>query len=30
LLSPDGKTMLITTGVYPECKDLACNEKKKK
>jgi dipeptidyl aminopeptidase/acylaminoacyl peptidase len=30
LLSPDGKTFAITASVFPECRDLACNEKKKK
>jgi Dipeptidyl aminopeptidases/acylaminoacyl-peptidases len=30
ILSPDGKKIAITASVFPECKDLACNEKKKK
>src|SRR5690242_14857346 len=30
LVSPDGKTLAITASVFPECRDLACNEKRKK
>lgn len=30
LVSPDGKTLAITASVFPDCRDLACNEKKKK
>ena len=30
LVSPDGKTLAITASVFPECRDLGCNEKKKK
>jgi dipeptidyl aminopeptidase/acylaminoacyl peptidase len=30
LLSPDGKTIAITASVFPECKDLACNARRKK
>jgi dipeptidyl aminopeptidase/acylaminoacyl peptidase len=30
VLSPDGKTIAFTTTVFPECTDLACNEKKDK
>ncbi len=30
LLSPDGKTLAVTASVFPDCRDLACNEKKKK
>ncbi|HET6266543.1 MAG TPA: S9 family peptidase, partial [Acidobacteriota bacterium] len=30
LLSPDGKTLAISASVFPECSDLACNEKKQK
>jgi dipeptidyl aminopeptidase/acylaminoacyl peptidase len=26
--SPDGKTLAFTSGVYPECKDDACNQKR--
>jgi len=27
ILSPDGKTIAITAGVFPACTDMACNEK---
>lgn len=30
LLSPDGKTLVFSSTVIPECADVACNEKKKK
>lgn len=30
LLSPDGKTLVFSSTVFPECADVACNEKKKK
>jgi dipeptidyl aminopeptidase/acylaminoacyl peptidase len=30
ILSPDGKKLAVTASVFPECKDLACNAKKKK
>lgn len=29
-LSPDGKTIAFVSAVFPECRDVACNEKKKK
>jgi len=29
-LSPDGKTLAVVASVYPECPDLACNEKRAK
>lgn len=30
VISPDGKTIAFSTSVFPECNDLACNEKKAK
>lgn len=30
ILSPDGKTLAITASVFPDCADLACNDKKTK
>jgi dipeptidyl aminopeptidase/acylaminoacyl peptidase len=30
ILSPDGKTMAFTASVFPQCTDMACNEKAEK